>query len=92
MQPNQVLGIVLLKSNELCRQRFMWGLFVIGVARILIKKSLGLRHQGNCHLAKSRTNCASLRELVVKFEGLITMGLLLQYSVVAVMETLQVHL
>jgi len=25
MQPNQVLGIVLLKLNELCRQRFLCG-------------------------------------------------------------------
>jgi len=63
MQPNQVLVIVLLKLNELCRQRVLCGvcMFVIGVARVLIKKSLGLRHQGNCHLAKSRTNCESAR-------------------------------
>ena len=33
-------------------------LTMIGVARALIKKSLGLRHQGNCHLAKSRMDSA----------------------------------
>jgi len=38
-----------------------------GTNQIII--SLGLRHQGNCHLAKSTTDCASLRELVVKFKG-----------------------
>jgi len=34
--------------------------------------SWGLRHQGNYHLAKSTTDYASLRELVVKFNGLWT--------------------
>ena len=48
----------------------MWGLFVIGVARALTKKSLELHHQENYHLAKSTTDFASLRELVVKFKGL----------------------
>jgi len=71
MQPNQVFGIVLLKLDELSRQRFLCGVCLwLGFARVLTKQSLGLRHQGNCHLAKSRTDCASLRELVVKFKGL----------------------
>jgi len=48
----------------------MWDLFVIRGCKELTKKSLGLCHQEYCQLAKSRTHCASLRELVVKFEGL----------------------
>jgi len=51
---------------------FMWDLFVIRGCKELTKKSLGLCHQEYCQLAKSRTHCASLRELVVKFEGLWT--------------------
>jgi len=70
MQPNQVLGIVLLKLDEFSLQRFLCGVCLwLGVARALTKKSLGLCRQENCHLAKSRMDChcASLRELVVKF-------------------------
>jgi len=46
--------------------------FVLGVAKVLTKKSLALRHQEKETVtsAKSTTDCASLRELVVKFKGL----------------------
>jgi len=69
----------------------MWSLFVTGVTRVLTKKSLGLRHQGHCHLAKS-TNVRVCENWLLNLKDCEQWSCSCNTFMLAVMERLKVKL